>query len=161
MSIFTASGSKVYISSTSTAPATYDAAGYGALTFTQVNFVEDAGAFGDTATDVTFDDIGDRRTKTLKGQFRGEQMSLVCGYNDADAGQLLLVTAAADTIQVDWHFKIVLPNKQASAGSDAVAYFSGRVMSSKRTISTANNVVKLEATIQPNTAIVYTASTAS
>ena len=160
MSIFTSSGTKFYISSTSTAPATYDATGYAALTYTQVNFVEDMGAFGDTATDVTFDDIGDRRTKTLKGQFKGEQLSLVCGYDDADAGQMLLITSNADTTQVDWHFKIELPNKQATAGDNAIAYFSGRVMSSKRTISTANNVVKLESTIQPNTAIVYVASTA-
>ena len=161
MSIFTSSGVQVYISSTATAPATYDAAGYGALTFTQVNSVEDAGAIGDTANEVTFDDLAKRRTQTLKGQFKGETLSLVCGYDDADAGQLLLVTAAADPVQQDWHFKVVLPNKLATAGQNAIVYFSGRVMSSKRTISTANNVVKLEATVQPNTAIVYVQATAS
>ena len=161
MSIFVSSGTKVYISSTSTAPATYDAAGYGALTWTQIGSVEDAGAFGDTKADVTFDDISNRRTKVLAGQFKGEQMALVCGYDDTDMGQQTLISAVADTTQTDWHFKIVLPNKQATAGQNATAYFSGRVMSSKRTISTANNVTKLEATIQPNTGVVYTASTAS
>lgn len=161
MSIFTASGAQYYISSTATAPATYDSTGYAALTFTQINSVEDGGAFGDTASDVTFDDLSNRRTKTLKGQFKGEQLSLICGYDDSDAGQTLLVSAAADTVEQDWHFKIVLPNKQATTGDDAIAYFSGRVMSSKRTVSTANNIVKLEATIQPNTAIVYVNSTAS
>jgi len=161
MSIFTASGTKFYISSTATAPATYDATGYAGLTYTQVNLLEDPGAIGDEATGVDFDDISNRRTITLKGQFKGVQISLISAFDDTDAGQTLLLTAAADTVQQNWHFKYEFANKQSSAGDNAIAYFSGRVMSSKRTIGTANNIVKLESTIQPNTAIVYVASTAS
>jgi hypothetical protein len=154
MGIFTSAGTKVYMTSTTTNPATFDAAGYGALTFTEIKNVESVGAFGDESAEVTFDDLGEKRTKKLKGQRNSGNMALVCGLDDADAGQDLLRTAEADNTTGNFHFKVVYPNKLTSGGDGAIRFFSGKVMSQREVIDTANNVAKLEATVGINTAIV-------
>lgn len=160
MGISAASGATIAITSTTTAPATFDAAGYAALSYTTVNSVESIGSFGDESQDVTFDDLGDRRTKHLKGQKDAGTLALVCGLDDTDAGQDLLRTAEADGSTGNFHFKVTLPNKQATAGDDAIRYFSGKVMSVRETVDSANNIVKLETNIGINTKIVYVDSTA-
>lgn len=161
MGIFTTSGSTISMTTTTTNPGTFDAAGYGALSYTQIGSVENLGGFGDTSEEVTFDDIAQRRTIKLKGQRNAGNLELVCGRDDTDTGQDALYTAEQDNSTGNYHFKVTFPNRQASGGDDAVRYFSGKVMSVRETLDTANNVAKLEATIGINTAIILVDSTAS
>lgn len=161
MGIFTASRSKLYLTTTTTPPGSYDAAGYGALTWVEVGSIESLGDFGDEASEVTFDDLADGRTKKLKGQRNAGTMQMTLGLDDTDAGQDALDDAEADDSTGDYNFKVEFPNKQAAPGSNALRYFSGKVMSVREGVGTANNVVKKNVNIGINTAIVKVASTAS
>ena len=152
MGLFTSSGSKVFISTTTTDPATFDAAGYAALTYVQVGANESIGAFGDESTEVTFDDLGDGRTKKFKGQRNAGNMEVVCGLDDEDAGQALMRTAEEDDTVNNYHFKVEFPNSLGTSG--AIRYFSGKVMTQREVVDTANNITKFEATVGINTAIV-------
>lgn len=161
MGIFTTSGATIAITANTTAPGTFDATGYAALSYTAISKVESLGQFGDESQLVTFDDIADGRTKKLKGQRNAGDLQLVLGIDDTDGGQSALRTAEADDSTGDYYFKVTLPNKQASAGADAIRYFGGKVMSVREQPDGANNVAKLLVTIGINTAIVRVASTAS
>ena len=152
MGIATTSGTKVSISTTSTAPATFDASGYAALTFSEIGSIESVSGFGDESSEVTFDELGDGRTKKLKGQKNAGNMELMMGLDDEDAGQGYLYTAEADATTSDWHFKVEVPNSLGTA--NAIRYFSGKVMSVRETYDTANNVIKLNTTVGINTAVV-------
>jgi hypothetical protein len=154
MGIFTSAGTKVYITATTTNPATFDATGYGALTFTEIKGIESVGSFGDESAEVTFDDLGEKRTKKFKGQRNAGNMAIVCGLDDADAGQDLLRTAEADNTTGNFHFKVVYPNQITSGGDGAIRYFSGKVMTQREVIDAANNIAKLEATVGINTAVI-------
>lgn len=161
MGIFSTSGATISVTSNTTAPATFDAAGYGALSFTQINSVEDLGEFGDESSEITADDVGNRRTKKLKGQRNAGTKSLVCFIDDTDSGQGILRTAEADDSTGDYYFKVTYPNKQASGGDDAIRYFGAKVMSARETLGSANNVAKITFNLGINTDIVEVGSTAS
>lgn len=161
VSIFTTSGATFSISTTSTAPGTYDASGYGALTYSSCGSVENIGSFGDASNEVTFDDIANGRTIKLKGQRNAGNIELVLGYDDTDTGQGYLKTAEEDDSTADWNFKITLPNKQNAGGTDAIIYFSGKVMSNVIAAETADNVTRRNVTIGINTALVVVNSTAA
>ena len=157
MGIATTAGTKVSISTTSTAPATYDSTGYAALTYSEIGSIESISGFGDESTEVTFDELGDGRTKKLKGQRNSGNMELMMGLDDEDAGQGYVRTAEANNTTNDWHFKVEVPNSLGVA--NAIRYFSGKVMSVRETYDTANNVIKLNTTVGINTPIVVVDAT--
>ena len=159
-SIFAAAKSTVSISSTTANPATYDAAGYGALTYEQICPIQSLGAFGTTFESVTFDDLCTGLRTKIKGINDNGEMEVVAGYDDTNDGQEKAVTAAKDKSTANWHFKVTLPNKQNPTGTDAVFYFSGKVMSATVTPGTASDVVTRTFNIGINTEIVEVASTA-
>lgn len=159
MGIFTASKTKISMTTVTTDPATFDATGYAALSYTQIGSIENLGAFGDEASEVTFDDLADGRTKKLKGQRNAGTMQLVLGLDDDDTGQGLLDTAEADDSVANYHFKVEFPNKLSSGGTNALRYFSAKVMSVREEVNTANNVVKKNVSLGINTKIVKVAAT--
>lgn len=159
-SIFATALSGFYISTSTTAPATYDAAGYGALTYVKVCPLQNLGAFGTSFESVTFDDICTGLRTKIKGINDNGEMEVVAGYDDTDAGQIRLKLAVADTSTSNYHFKVTFPNKQNLTGTDSVFYFSGKVMSAVRTPGGASDVVTLNSTIGINSAIVEVVSTA-
>ena len=159
-SIFSASKSTVWISATSANPATYNVAGYAALTYEQICPLQSIGAFGTTFESVTFDDICTGLRTKIKGINDNGEMEVVAGYDDTNDGQNTAVTAAKDKSTANWHFKVTLPNKQNLTGTDAVFYFSGKVMSATVTPGSASDVVTRTFNIGINTEIVEAASTA-
>ena len=159
MGLFSASGATVSMTAVTTDPVTFDAAGYALLTFTEVGQIEDGGAFGDESSEVTFDSLGSGRTTKVKGQRNSGTFDLVTGLDDEDSGQALLYTAEADDSTGNYHFKVTFPNKLSSGGTDAIRYFSGKVLSTRENLGTANNVVSLTATISIDTPVVRVAAT--
>ncbi len=159
-SIFTTSLATFQITSDTTAPATFDASGYGALTYTSVCPIESIGPFGTAYDPVTFDDICTGLRQKIKGINDNGDMEVILGYDDTDTGQGLLVTAGNDTSTGDFNFKVTLPNKQNATGADAIIYFGGKVMSTNFVPGAANDVVKRNATIGITTALVIVNSTA-
>jgi len=159
-SIFATANASVGITSTTAAPATYDAAGYAALTYESICPLQSIGAFGTQFESVTFDDICTGLRTKIKGINDNGEMEVVAGYDDTNDGQLAAVAAAKDTSTGNYNFKVTLPNKLNATGTDAVFYFSGKVMSALTTAGAASDVVTRTFNIGINTEIVEVVATA-
>ena len=135
-----------------TGPATDDAAGYGALTFTEVGSVESIGERGDTHEDITFTDLKTGRTGHVKGAADGGSFTVTCHTEDyANTGQDMVRTAAAadDTPtatlwvaetdragNIDYYEAVFADyrNQEASGSSYESCSFSLRVNSARITV---------------------------
>lgn len=160
-SIFAGAGTNFYLTSTTTPPATYDAVGYAALTWVPIGCISSLGSFGKTFNDVTFDCLVDGATHHLKGTLSRGTLEVTIALDDASTAFTALETAVADKSTANYHFKIVLPNKQAAAGDDAIRYFSGKVMSNVENVTGSNDVVTQTVSIAIETDLIKVASTAS
>jgi len=92
MTVFTSAGTTLKVSAAS--PATFDAAGYAALTLTAVGEVTDLGEFGREYSLVAHNPVGSRATVKKKGSYNSGTMTLSLGLDTDDAGQVLLKAAA-------------------------------------------------------------------
>ena len=91
MALGTVAGTKIGISAV--LPATYNVAGFGALTFTKIGNIEDGGEHGREYAEVTFNPIDTRSIRKFKGSFNEGDKTLSIGYNSDDAGMILLKAA--------------------------------------------------------------------
>jgi len=159
-SIFAAAKATVAITETTTNPATFDAAGYAALTYEQICPLQSIGAFGTSFEAVTFDDICTGIRSKIKGINDNGEMEVVAAFDDTNDGQIAAVAASKNTSTGNYHFKVTLPNKQNATGTDAIFYFSGKVMSAQTTPGSASDVVTRTFNIGINSEIIEVASTA-
>jgi hypothetical protein len=114
--------------------------------------MENIGAFGDEAASITFDAIEQARTQKLKGTRNAGDMAVVCGIDYADTGQIALRTA--ETSPNNYAFKVLFNDMPSGGTSGSLRYFIALVMSARETLDTANNVMKLNATLGVNSNIV-------
>src|SRR6218665_414902 len=113
MAITTASGTKIYVGPATTS-VTDTESEYAALTpYVLVGEVESYGDFGDQAADVTFAAVGESRTRHLKGARDAGTISLTCGRDPLDAGQLAL--KAAEKTKFEYAIKIVAADAPTGA----------------------------------------------
>lgn len=102
------------------APATFNAAGYAALTFTTVGEVTDFGEFGRRYNLVTHNPVATRSTVKKKGSYNEGAITLQLALDTDDAGQILMKAAAAS--DNDYYFEVATQNGDKY-------YFPGQVMS--------------------------------
>ena len=114
----TTAGSTIAISANQ--PASYDASGFGDLTFTTISDVTDLGEFGRTYNLVTHNPIADRRTVKRKGSFNDGAVSMQLGRDGTDAGQ----QAGYDALDTDDSVSI-----EITLQSGTKLYFTVQVMS--------------------------------
>lgn len=117
MALGTVAGTLIGISAGT--PATFNVAGYTALTFTNIGSIEDGGEHGRTYNEVTFNPIDTRGTQKFKGSFNEGNKTLSIGYNSDDAGMILLKTALNS--DNDYSFKVTYPDGD-------IDYFQAKVM---------------------------------
>lgn len=117
----------------------------------EIGETEALGSVGDTSAEITFDGIGANRTKRLKGTRNAGTMDVVCGIDYEDAGQIALL--AAEKSKSDYAFKLVL-NDAPVGGTPSERYFIAAVGSAVEALDTANNVMKLNATLWVNSNVV-------
>lgn len=160
MGIFTNSGTTVAMTANTTAPATFDAAGYGALTYIDLGCMNNISPFGDESNLVTFDCINEGRTKKLKGQRNAGTMTLTIALDDTTTGYDNIQLAEADDSTGDYYFKVVFENPQNATGNGAIRYFGGKVMSVREAPGGADDVVTIEMVVEINTKPVKVDSTA-
>jgi hypothetical protein len=129
MTVRSSAGTTIGLSSSQ--PATYNAAGYGALTFTTIGEVTDLGEFGREFNLITHNPIGSRGTVKLKGSFNEGSINMTVGLDTDDAGQILAKTASLS--DDDYSFKITTQN-----GDDY--YFQAKVMSFKVNVGSVDSV---------------------
>lgn len=99
-------------------PATKDAAGYAALSFTEIGQVEKLGAFGASFAKVDFQPLKGTKQK-YKGSKDSGAIQPSLALDSADAGQAILQTSADDESQKLYSFRVIYQD-----GSKR--YFGGR-----------------------------------
>lgn len=127
----TAAGSVLAI--TATAPATNDAAGYGAGTYLEIGGPDKLGTFGSTFAKVEWKPLKGGVDKH-KGSVDYGSLQPTIATDDNDAGQTLLRTAAADATSKLYYFKVTLSD-------GAIRYFPGRVFGDAETVDGADSVL--------------------
>lgn len=120
MAVRTSAGTTIKLSAGT--PATFNAAGYAALTWTTIGEVTDLGEFGREYNLVTHNPLGNRGTVKKKGSFNEGSITLQLGLDTDDAGQILAKTAS--TSDSDYSFEIATQNGDKY-------YFQAQVMSFK------------------------------
>jgi len=92
MTVFTSSGTSLAISAS--APATYNEAGYEALTFTQIGEVGDLGDLPSAVHEiVVWRNITNRGPSKAKGPYDFPDQTVMLGFDPDDTGQALLDAA--------------------------------------------------------------------
>ena len=117
MTARTSAGTQIAIG---VAPATYDPAGFGAVSYDQIGEVTDAGEYGKVYNLVTHNPLADRKTKKFKGSYNNGSITLQLAQDETDAGQVA-ATAAVDS---DDSFSI-----RVTKQNGAIDYFTAQVMS--------------------------------
>lgn len=117
-------GTTLYASAT--LPATNDAAGFEALTWTKVEKNTTLPTFGFTHSLITADPLESGITEKVKGMGVGQASDVACELVDADAGQVLLRTTARDA-QGNMSFKVGFGSgaDNALVSGDEVVYAQG------------------------------------
>jgi hypothetical protein len=123
-------------------PATFNNAGYVALSYTAVGEVTNFGEFGREFTLVTHNPVASRGTQKLKGAFNEGSIALQLGLDTDDAGQILMKAASAsDSL---YAFRITTANGD-------IYYFQGLTMGFKVGLNDVNSVTSATATIEITT----------
>jgi len=139
--IYTASGTKFYISTTAVVSTTDTLSEYEALTWTEVAEVEDLGNVGDVSNEVTAAALGDGRIRKAKGARNGGTMNVICLYTaPIDAGQQAMMDA--EETNDNYAFKMELPDAPPPSGTPTFKYFRGLVMSQELRVGTNDNVMR-------------------
>jgi len=122
----------VTIGITASQPATYNVAGYVALTFTNIGEITDGGEHGRTYALVTHNPIDSRGTQKFKGSFNEGQKTLQLALDSDDAGQILLKAAMDD--DDDYSFEVAYPNGDKD-------YFQAKVMSFRKATGGVDSMI--------------------
>jgi len=135
-------------------PATYDAAGFAALSWVTIAEVTNMGDVGPEATLVTYDAIGNRVTKKLKGQINMGSQSIDLGQDLTDAGQAILkaaVTLSSGSIDQIHSFRITYKTGD-------IDYYTGLPLSYVTGLGDANQVTAASTVIEIDNELVPVAA---
>ena len=124
-------------------PATVDASGFNALTYTTVGKVASFGSVGDSSADITIE-LLDGRTEHVNGVKDGGVIPFTV-RSDTDAGQTLLVNNSNNN--VDLSFKITDVDGK-------IAYFYGKIANVKDNERAPGSYKGLSGEIRVNSATV-------
>lgn len=130
MAVQTAAGTTIGISAAT--PATFNATGYAALSFTTIGEVTDGGTHGRVYAEVTHNPIASRGTQKFKGSFNEGNKTLQLALDVDDAGQVLANTALND--DDDYSFGVTYPDGSMDC-------FQAKVMSFTKSVSTVDSIV--------------------
>lgn len=134
-SAFTSAGTKLYVSSS--APASFDETGYGAVSWTEINEITDMGEIGRVYADVTHKPINNRQTFHKKGGFDDGGLQLQMAHAPADPGQVILAAALND--DNDYYFKLEY-NDNPGGSSNTIEYFPAQVFSAPKAVGNVDSM---------------------
>jgi hypothetical protein len=124
MTVQTNAGTSIGVSIA--APATHDAAGFGALTFTAIGEIVTTGTKGPSVSLVTHSPLSTRAIQKFKGTVNYGTYSLGLGLDITDAGQILL-KAGTDGAQID-----VVHSFEETKQDGTIEYYRAVIMSYDR-----------------------------
>ena len=140
---FTSAGTTLSISAA--APATYNAVGFAALTWTEIGEVSDLGEFGRQYNLVTFNTLGNRRTVKRKGSYNDGTIAAQMARAPSDAGQTIL-TAAVDS-DASYSIKVVLQD-------GTIFYTTAQVMSYTTNVGNVDQITSATVNLEIDNDIV-------
>jgi len=114
-------------------PASYDAAGFAALTFTRVGELESVGELAMRRNTGEFSNLSTGNTTVIKGNRQAITFSVVCALDEDDAGQALMM--ASEASHDLYSFRVTRSN-------GARDYFVGTVVSAGIQFGGDTDVVK-------------------
>lgn len=136
------------------APATFDQAGFEALTFENIGQVTNVPAFGPTVQVVESNPLATGITEKFVGFVNYGSVALEADYDDTDAGQAL-VTSAVDTGDAsfgqDFSFELTYSN-------GAKRYWVGKFFSATENPGSANSMVSTSMNVEINTPVLKVAA---
>lgn len=138
---FATAGSKLYVTSATTAPATWDKTGFTALTFTELGNLLDLGdGYGKNTNTTDFAGINRKEIESIPTNFTSGSPTVIYAADKlgTDSGQTIMIEAAED--EEYRFFKIVLSNGET-------IYFQARVNGSPLTLGTVDQLVQYSAVL--------------
>jgi hypothetical protein len=158
--LFTTAGAKLYIGAVKEFQSTdfveADFTG-GSPVWTEVGHTTNLGTFGDTSTLITSAEINVSRQRKAKGTRNAGTMAVVANLDYADAGQLALI--AAEKTPDSYAFKLQF-NDAPSGGTPSIRYFTAFVMNAAEELGEADNVMKLNTTLELDSNVVKVSAAA-
>ena len=140
MAVFSSATTTIGISAG--VPATFNVAGYAALSFTTVGEVTNLGELGREFQLITHNPIATRGTQKLKGSFNEGTMALQLGLDTDNAGQILMKAAAlSDSL---YAFKVL-------TASGDIYYYQALTMSFKVGVNDVNSITSATASLEITT----------
>lgn len=143
---FTSAGSTIAIALA--APATFNAAGYAALTWKEVGEVVDIPEFGKEYNLVTHNPLKDKRTRKKKGSYNNGSLTLNMARAPGDDGQADMLTALDDVDPASFCVTLQDGTKM---------YYQALVMSYKTGIGSVDQITAASATLEIDSEIVEVA----
>lgn len=137
MSAETSAGTKFSISAAR--PATYNAAGFGVLTFTEVGEITDYGEFGRKYNLVKHNPVATRKTVKRKGSYDSGSMTLPMALVNDDAGQIIM--KAASVSDDSYSFCVELKDGYKY-------YFTAQVMQFLTKVGSVDSITQATATLE-------------
>lgn len=122
--------------------------------YVEIGEIEDGGEFGDESSPISFTALSDGRVRKFKGPRDAGTQTIVVGDDPTDEGQMAL--EAAEGQNLNYNFRVELNDKLTLGGENSNHYFIGQVMSKRRNVGNASNVVKRTFGIAINSAITDT-----
>jgi len=112
-----------FLSVSAATPATFDADGYVALTWTEVGEASEVPEFGAAYSAVTFTPLKTGIVNKFHGELNYGSITIPLGYDSADAGQIILLAALASKDEISF---------RETRSNGTVRYIMGKVMSFPR-----------------------------
>jgi hypothetical protein len=137
------------VSVSTTAPATYDAAGFGALTWSTCGELAELPSFGAEAALATHTPLATGIVAKRRGSLNYGSVALTMAVSDTDAGQTVLQDSAEAAAGSDAavSVKVVLVNGE-------IQYFTAQVMSYKVNVGNADAITMAEVTLEIDNSII-------
>ena len=109
-----------FLSVSAATPATFNAAGYVALTWTEVGEASEVPEFGAAYSAVTFTPLKTGIVNKFHGELNYGSITIPLAYDYADAGQIILLAALASEDEISF---------RETRSDGTVRYMMGKVMS--------------------------------
>lgn len=128
----TVANTKLYVAVA--APATYDAAGYLALTWVEVGLITSFGSVtGREYNTATLETVSDAQVREKKGNYKLPPVEMECAWAETDAGQIIIAAAAND---------YTIPSFKVVKQSGGIRYFPAQVSKFIENLGTSNDAIK-------------------
>lgn len=144
MAVFTMADAKFYIGSKTGNATSSELSDFTSDIYVEVGEVSNLQGLVDVQNFASFTALGDRRSRQLKTTVAAENVTITCGFDGADLGQIALRAAAADRTNDDYNFKVVYVD-------GTVAYWAGAAGNDPLPGGTAEDVATVDYVATNNT----------